>query len=237
MVTTSAGANRRGQALLVVQLALAFLMLATTALIVISLARLTVQDSGYEVDGIITGGTLLDLTPGLAEDPWEDRDFVMDLLKEIDTMPGVAGAAAAGFPMLQDLDYLHMNNPVKVEGRSQVTEDSAPGTLLAIVSEDYFAVMDIPLLAGRLFVDTDDEKLRSNSVVVNQAFARRYFPGGHAIGQRISLSNGAKWDTIVGWSPMRVHAAWIALRAPWFIPTIGLVPPCCLISISKGGAR
>jgi putative ABC transport system permease protein len=66
-----------------------------------------------------------------------------------------------------------------------------------LVSPDYFATMGIPLMRGRVFTDRDSD-LAPAVVIINDAAARRYWPDGNPIGQRISLGTPAAWREIVG---------------------------------------
>src|SRR5262249_21708920 len=88
-------------------------------------------------------------------------------------------------------------NLVLIEGRPDPTpETSAPDVALDSVSPDYFRVMGVPLVAGRLFRAGDSAGAPPVSIV-SRALARKYFPDGNAVGSRIRTPN-TPWSTIVG---------------------------------------
>lgn len=125
----------------------------------------------------------------------EIRNFGNQLLNEVQAIPGVSSAALLGgrallqesyySPPTKRFDVENWNNPdVQVTGH------------VAITSESYFAVMDIPLIEGRLFT-RDDVENSTEVALVNQKLADRYFPSGNTVGQRIKLP-WREWATIVG---------------------------------------
>jgi predicted permease len=195
-VTTSSQGVGKRRALLLIQYVLAFVMLTTSMLIVVSLYRLHEQDAGYEAAQILAVNLPLNLQPG------DDREvvaggFSRQLLDKVQAIPGVNGAAVfSGQPILQRVAYLSAMLPFAIEGR-EFNEGAPPAAMRRSVSEGFFAALDIPLLSGRDFAATDVENAEPVAIV-SESLAKRYFPGGDALGQRFQFGYGGAWITIVG---------------------------------------
>jgi predicted permease len=134
--------------------------------------------------------------------------FCDRLLERLRAIPGVR-AAATGTPL--PLQGHQMSVSFDIEERPAAPPDR-PHSDMAIVTPGYFAAMGIQLLKGRDFSDRDDAQAR-RVVMVNQAFARKYFPGEDVIGKRIEpgATNGKEG------TQMREIAGVVAdaKQAPW----------------------
>lgn len=113
----------------------------------------------------------------------------------IRSLPGVIDVATAG-------DLFQRRNPdwqIYIEGR-----DTKPdGSPLAddIVSANFFRVMGAPLLAGRPFTQEEELDPKRTTVIVNEAMARKYWPGADAVGKRFATSppgTRQNWHTVIG---------------------------------------
>lgn len=193
-LTTSRGAqsHRTSRALVVVEIVLSLVVLVAAGLLIQSMVRLTNAPLGYRRSHLLTAGIRLPASSYPKAEDW--MRFWDRLGLKLDSLPGVKGVAFA-----PGLDFLPGTGPVTVEGAedaSQVASTAGPEP----VSMDYFHVLGIPLLQGREFSDVD----RAHSLpvaIVNQAFARKFFPKGSALGQRIKMGPPrakSKWLTIVG---------------------------------------
>ncbi|HWK55317.1 MAG TPA: ABC transporter permease [Hyphomicrobiales bacterium] len=191
--TSSIGAKSLRDTLLAAQCALAFVMLTSTALMVSSLYGLTNQPTGYDTESVVMLSTTMrgmDIST-----MWPERDMMLQVLAEARVLPGVTASGISGTPLLQGGGFPAM--PMVLERRGVDGGDLAIRERFTIVSQDFFSVMRIPLLAGRIFAGSDDENA-PEVVVVNDKFATRYFAGGDAVGQRISLNQGNNWAAIIG---------------------------------------
>lgn len=157
-------------------------------------------------------------------------EFNNRLLDRLRTLPGVT-SVAEGVPL--PLTGSQMTVSLEIEERpSEVS--NRPHSDIAIVTPDYFHTLGIPLLEGRQFTERDDAKARP-VVIINRAFAEKFFPGERAVGKR--MQPGA--STRDGQAPMRQiigvvgNARQSALEAaadpiyylpyqqlPWFVPPI-----------------
>jgi putative ABC transport system permease protein len=178
-------------ALVVVEIAMAFTLLASSGLLIRSFLKLTDHDLGFDAQR--TAYVLCRLTGENYAKPEQRRAFTQAFLARLQSAPGVA---AAGTIRARPFD-----NPVvagfEMEGGLAMLDAERPVTQrLQAVSPDYFRAMGIPLKHGRLFSDSDDAEGRSVAIV-NQTLARRYFPNQDCIGKRIRIDR-EEWREIVG---------------------------------------
>jgi putative ABC transport system permease protein len=85
----------------------------------------------------------------------------------------------------------------ELEGRPVAAGAQPPDEEIRVVTAGWFEAMRIPLLRGRLPADTDTAE-SARVVVVNHSLARRYWPEGDALGQRLRITGDAHWSTVVG---------------------------------------
>lgn len=190
----SRGARSHGTSriLVVVEMVLSLVVLAAASLLIESMVRLVNAPLGYRRDHLLTAEIHLPL--GAYPKP-EDRTRFRDRLKPaLESLPGVKGVAFA-----PGLATLPGTGPVTVEDAANASPAaSAAGP--EPVSTDYFRVLGVSLLQGRVFSDQD----RTGSLpvaIVNEAFAKEFFPKGSAVGQRIKFgtpNENNPWLTIVG---------------------------------------
>jgi putative ABC transport system permease protein len=118
-------------------------------------------------------------------------------LARLSELPGVAAAGAAN---MIPLDGNGTDRLIEVEGYVPRDQADMPDAQNRQATAGWFAAMGIPLVRGRLIERSDDEKAQ-RVLVVNETFAKRFFPNGDAIGKRIRLGKltaDFPWGTIVG---------------------------------------
>jgi putative ABC transport system permease protein len=176
------GRDRFRSTLVVGQIALGLVLLVGAALLMASFLRLMRQDPGFRADHLLTFeiGLSGNRYPVAGQIAFADR-----LLERVAAIPGVE-VAAAGTPL--PLQGHEMRIAFDIEGRRAAAPDR-PRADMAIVTPGYFAAMGIPLLKGRDFSDRDDGAA-APVLVVNQAFARKFFPGEDALGKRVQPGAG-----------------------------------------------
>jgi predicted permease len=181
------GFGTRG-ALVVVQITLAFVLLAGAGLMIQSAARLQATAIGVERDGVLTAR--IDL-PAASYDSHAKRiAFYSRLAEQLRAVPGVESVGLGNCPPVSG----GCNSTVIgfVPGRHRATPD-APGIGVHFVSPDYFAALGIRLLRGRLFNDGDREG-RAEVVVVSETAARRFWPNTDPVGKPVTLGQGGFHD-------------------------------------------
>jgi putative ABC transport system permease protein len=207
---TSRGTARRHwlrSSLVVVEVATTLVLLIGAGLMIRSFYRLQQVNPGFSYDHLTSFSVSLPRQkyPGL-----EQRgDFFNRLLENIRGLPGVeATAAASGLPLGNN----GWQTSFVVDGRPRPPRSQTPLMEACLVTPDYFRAMNIPLKSGRYFTDRDNRSFLAgrdlskldedeqqmaglNAVVIDEEFARRYWPQEDAVGKRIKM--GAEERPIV----------------------------------------
>jgi predicted permease len=180
------GTRSRAQGVFVViEMAMALVLLVGAGLTIRSLVALWSVDPGFRPNNVLTFG--VSLPPSLLNAPSAAiRAYVRDLDAKFAATPGVEAASQSwgAFPMGSDDEQLFW-----IDGQPKPTnENDMKWTLSYVVQPDYLKVMSIPLERGRFFSVHDD--VPSSSVaVVDDVFARKYFGDEDAVGKRIRLDH------------------------------------------------
>jgi len=167
--------------LVVSEVALAVVLLVGAGLMLRSLQQVLNQDPGFDTSNLLTLG--LALPEKAYTDGPKQQEFQRRLLKEIQALPGVKSVAAVSIVPLSGSGN---TSRFDVEGHPKATGGEEYEASTPTVTSNYFEVMRIPLKAGRFFGDQD--KLKSNSVLVNQALADQVFHGQNPVGKRINFT-------------------------------------------------
>ncbi len=190
--TTDAGGHGRLRTAFVTsEIALALVLVIASMLTLRSFYRMLHTDPGFNRKGLLTARIAL---PETRYSQAAGQRFFAVLLSQISNLPGVQSAAATAFVPLGEGGQ---TGDFEVEGRPA----SKSQELFAeehFVTTRYFQTMQIPLLRGRYFSETDKEDT-PKAVVINNYMARQLWPGQDAIGKRIQvLSAPNDWSVIVG---------------------------------------
>ena len=173
------GARRNGvRGLLVVtELAIAVVLLVGAGLLIQSLWRLRQVSPGFNPENVLT------LVVGIPEVRYPTKKqapFYKDLAARIETLPGVRSASSI-MPLPLSGDRFGIS--FEIEGRP-VAKGDQPSADFFTIGDGYFKTMEIPLLKGREFTERDAAGA-PGVIIVNQAFARKFFPGEDPLGKRI----------------------------------------------------
>jgi predicted permease len=186
------------RALIVAEVAASFVLLVGAGLMVRSLLELTGVDPGFKTDQVLT--MQLDLNFSKYRDAAARSAYLDAVQSRLQAIPGVTRVGATGtIPFLEDAggngDAILLADRQQPDHLSR--SEPGPRASLMIASDDYFRAMDIALVDGRFF-DASDTLTSPGVVLVNESFASRNWPEGHALGQRLSANGGLTWLTIVG---------------------------------------
>ena len=179
------------------QVALALILLVVSGLMVRSFSSLASVDPGFDPDSMLTFQVMLN--PRDYEGEQAPAAFIQRTVDTISDMPGVtAVAASTALPLAGSVS----GTGFSIEGHPRGEDGLPPVHRFEHAAPGYFEAMRIPLIAGRTFVRADHEEQRP-TVIVNESFARLYWPEGEAIGKRIQQGGGAEpnpdtWYSIVG---------------------------------------
>ncbi len=169
--------------LVVVQLALSLALLASAGLLTRSLFALQRVDPGFDGDHLLTAQ--FRLPAGKYDTPEKIATMFDRTVKELRAIPGVKAAALARSSPLSGNGESY---PITVEGKPPVKAGAEPQMIIDPTTTDYFKTMDIPILLGRDFAETDRAGA-PGVIVVNKAFADATWPGESPIGKRIKFSD------------------------------------------------
>jgi putative ABC transport system permease protein len=176
------------------EIAIALLLLIGAGLMARSFAELQKVDPGFSDKEVLTSQIQLPRTR-YKEGP-QVSAFYNQLLERISTLPGMQACA-----LISDPPMSGNSNAIAfaVEGRPPLPPDQFQDAEAYTASEDYFRVMNIPVKRGRAFT-SEDRADGPLSMVINETFARRYFPGEDPLSHRITLNNPQQgpWAQIVG---------------------------------------
>ena len=189
------GGNRIRGLLVISEVAVSFVLLIGAGLLINSFMRLRNVDPGFRPEKLLTMKIVL------PEVRYPDRAtrsaFYTELIRQVETVPGVKSAAVATSLPLTDTGN---SIGISIEGRPDPGPDHVPIVITRIVSSRYFETMGIPLLKGRVFTEQDRAE-STGVVVVSEITARRLWPGEDPIGKRISgwsTDPQRKWVQIIG---------------------------------------
>jgi putative ABC transport system permease protein len=186
--------RRLNSALVAVQFALSLVLLIGAGLLLKSFQRLGAVDLGFNPENTLT--VVANLPRNKYDSPEKALRFYDDAAERLRNAPGVKDAGVTtNMPFVDgDVDGIIVEGQEPPEGGniSQVEQAEmvtvAPGT---------FQALGIPLLQGRDFQSSDQDKAPL-VVVVDEPFARRYWPAGDALGRRVQNTGDRQWMTIVG---------------------------------------
>jgi predicted permease len=190
------GGGRHGvrRALVVVEVALAVVLVVGAGLMVRTILNLSRVDAGFNRSRLSTFSLVL---PRATYGPSADRaGFYHRLATQLRTLPGVQGATSmSGLPPQRRVDA----NDTDIEGYTAPKEGPFENVdYYQTVGADYFETLGIPILEGRAFAGTDDGG--TPVAIVNETFVRTFFPGRSPLGQRVRVGFNDRnpWLTIVG---------------------------------------
>ena len=187
--------NRLRNALVVGEVALALVLLTSAGLLMKSFVRLQNVNPGFNPHNVLTMEISL---PKLKYNSNEAAvQFTDEAHRRIAAIPGVRSAA---FTTILPLSGTNSDSSFTIEGKPNGPNDPFPDEEYREVSPDYFRVLETPLLQGRFFTAADNATAPL-VIIVNQAFAKKFWPNESAVGKRITFDDpkkNPKWVTIVG---------------------------------------
>lgn len=187
--------NRLRNGLVIAEVALALVLLSCAGLLMKSFARLQNVNPGFNPRNALTFEISLPKIQ-YPDDPSIVR-FNNEAQRRIAALPGVQ---AAGFSTILPLAGTNSDSSFAIEGRASNDNSPSPDEEKRQASPNYFRALETPLIKGRFFTDADNANA-PQVVIVNQAFAKRFWPNQDAQGKRIvmgGMSDNPNWITIVG---------------------------------------
>ena len=192
--TTGLRLGRFSKGLVVAEMALSFGLLVVSGMVIRTIINVNRMDFGFPMHDVLAPRVTL---PD-ADYPTDDKQlqFADAVLAKVQALPGVVSAALA-----TEVAPNAGRQSIKFPGQTFATEREYPMARSATVTADYFKVLRAGVLQGRGFEPGDREGVQPVALV-NQAFARKFFPEG-AVGRQFALVRGENqaWRTIVGVVP------------------------------------
>jgi predicted permease len=172
--------NRIRNLLVITEIAIALVLLVGASLMIRTYLGLRAVKPGFDASNILTLKT--SLAGGRYDKTSQVENMIRQIRERLEGLPGVEAAASAVIlPVEGGIDL-----PFSIEGRTAAGPNSVDGDeQWRSASARYFEVLRIPLLRGRVFDERDTSK-SAPVIVINEAFAKKYFPKGDSIGQRIT---------------------------------------------------
>lgn len=190
--TTGAGHRRLRNLMVMAELAVAVVLLAGAGLMVHSFRRLTRVDPGFDLQGVLTARISLPETSYPQQE--QKFAFVQQVMDELRATPGVESVSLTTTLPLMPYD---LSSSIYIEGRPKPPPGMAPMVPVIRTSPGYFHTLKIPLVAGRAFNDADTASAPMVAIV-NQSFARSFFPGEDALGKKFRIPLPDASPVIVG---------------------------------------
>jgi len=180
-------------AFVIVETALALVLLVGAGLLLRSFVALLGVDPGFDASRTMT--VKVSIPQAKYRDAPRQQAFFNQLFEKIDAVPGVVAAGGTSFLPLAGLGAA---TGFQIVGREKPAPGQEPVTDVRVVTHDYFKAMGVPLKRGRLF-DARDAGTGVRRVIINEAIAKKYFPGEDPIGRSIIVAwNDEGPDEIVG---------------------------------------
>jgi putative ABC transport system permease protein len=166
----------------VAQTAMGLVLLVSSGLLIRSFIHILNVDPGFDPRNVLTARAGVSFSR-LKHD--QHVEFYHQLIARISSLPGVK-AVSAGWPLPLSTSFVSIS--FNIQGRP-IARGDEPSEALHVVMPGYLETMRIPLLAGRTFGEQDGVK-GSPTILINQAFANKYFPGENPLGRRIQVRLG-----------------------------------------------
>jgi putative ABC transport system permease protein len=166
-------------ALVVAEIALAFVLLVASGLLMRSVFKLLDVDPGFDATNVLTAG--LPISEGQHPDPVELNAYLRSISAAVESLPGVRKTAMTSALPLQGWGY---GVGYSIAGRELLNHVDRRPVFFKMVSPSYFDALGIKLLAGRVLSDNDVAGAQPVTVI-NESLARREFPDEDPLGRRI----------------------------------------------------
>ena len=194
-MTSGAGQNRLRSLLVVSEVAMALVLLIGAALLMKSFVRLLEVKPGFNPANVLTFEIQLpNLPPARYERDEEQTAFFQQLTTRLQALPGVENA---GGVLSLPLSGAVESTDLFVEGQESTPDGLRPQSDYTIVTPDYFATLQIPLLQGRQ-LNAQDKRDAPLVIVINDTLAARLWPGQDPIGKRLRVGFEQKPREVVG---------------------------------------
>ncbi len=187
---TDTGKSRAGRVIVALQMALCLVLLVGAGLLIRTLRNLQNTPLGMRIEGLVVFG----VKPNIQSVP-EGVAFYVNLMNRLRALPGVESVTIMEERLGSGWSD---NDSMRVDGKSTDVADGSSGTVRSnVVGPDFFRTLGVPVLAGRDFSDSDTAT-SPHAGIINEQFAKRFFPHQNPLGHTIGTSDGRYQMTVVG---------------------------------------
>jgi len=201
------GRSRLRSVLVLVQVALSFVLIVGSGLVLRSLVQMQNSDPGFSTRNVVVSAVDL-VSAGYK--PERAKIFCEQLLDRIRALPSVQLAAQEKNRPFSFAGY--SSAALEIEGY-QPPRNEPVAAEYNVVGEGYFATIGIPIVTGREFARTDDENAPLIAII-NETMAAKYWPGKNAVGQRLKVKD--KWMEVVGTAKDSKYSEMLEAAKPFF---------------------
>jgi predicted permease len=196
-------------ALVAVQMALAMVLLITCGVFFDAFRRMLVTDPGIRTDHVM----MMEFDPALVRyTPEQSREFYRQLLERTRTLAGVRSATLArAIPFRPNFT----EEAVVPEGYEFPRGQRSVMVAANVVDEEYFGTMKTAIVLGRGFTREDTASSR-RTALINEEFAKRYWPGQNAIGKRFHIGENNTHIEVVGVARTAKYTSLMEAPVPYF---------------------
>jgi predicted permease len=194
-VRITPGTSRRLKVFATTQIAFSFVLLAGASTLVAALIALQTANTGYDMRQVLAINLPMQ---SLGVGTPQETEFYQEVSRRIGALPGVDGVALGSFVPWRDAGSLGAGFQFAAEGYTPADGEENPHGRLRIVAPGFFAVLGVPMYAGRDFT-ADDRRGGEPVAIVSQSIAQRLFPNGEAVNRKIWWT-----DPIFKFSPSRI---------------------------------
>jgi predicted permease len=187
---TDAGKSRTGKIIVTLQMALCVVLLVGGGLLVRTLRNLESIPLGFPVDGLV----VFEVSPHIESIP-QGKAFYREYMDKLRALPGVESVTL----MEERLgSWWSDNSDMRVDGKLPEVANGGSRTVRSnVAGPDFFKTLGVPILAGRDFADSDTAT-SPHVGIINEEFAKRFFPHENPLGHQIGTDDGKYQMTVVG---------------------------------------
>lgn len=185
--------NRLKNTLIVAELGIALALVGVATSFGVGSKSFLHRQVGWNADNLFAG--YISLPWNRYHEDEKNRPFQRALLQKLEAIPGVEHAVICG-----DVPRFYLGGGTRgfnVDGLPVAERGHEPLTQTVSVTADYFATLGLNLKSGRTFSPSLTEN-DPDQIVINESFAKRYWPDGSALGRRIKFGDEEKWSEIIG---------------------------------------
>ena len=175
------GTNRRLRIFATAQIACSFVLLAGAGMLLSALIALQTANTGFNMRQVLALDVPM-VTLGVASD--KEIEFLNEAMRRIASLRDVTGVAAGTFVPWRDAGTFGAGFQFAAEGYKLADGEENPFARMRMVTPGFFAVLGVPLIAGRDFT-SDDRRGGEHVVIVSQSIAQRLFPNGEAVNRTV----------------------------------------------------